>query len=128
MLSHGKIVGSTNKLTPAEKTVLNDLSKKHEVIEIIPRDPHCQQKSPDFKVDGVKTELKSLEHANSNTGMKRIQNAFKQGAEVVIIDARNSGTTSALAEEIINKALGKYPNRQFPGKVEIWIDEGIIRR
>jgi len=120
----GKITGSLNGLTDAEKKVVGDLTASGKNVEIIPKDPNAINKTPDFRVDGVKTELKTLQNPNTNTGMKRIQEGFGQGAETVIIDARGSGLTSSQAKEIINRASGKFENKQLPGKVEIWTDEG----
>ncbi|MEO3943956.1 RHS repeat-associated core domain-containing protein [Gorillibacterium sp. CAU 1737] len=122
----GKITGSLNGLTEAEKKVVNDLTASGKNVEIIPKDPNSKVKTPDFKVDGVKTELKTLENPNVNTGITRIQKGLKQGAETVIIDARDSGLTTNQAREIITRASGTYPNKTIPGKVEIWTNEGII--
>ena len=122
----GKLVGSLDGLTSAERTVVNDLLTQGKKVEIIPTSTVTSAKTPDFLVEGIKTELKTLQNPNTNTGMKRIQEAFKQGAETVIIDARESGMGSSQAQEIINRAAGKYTNGQFPGRVEIWTKEGII--
>jgi len=93
-------------------------------VERIPTDKN--DKNPDFKVDGVKTELKQLQNPNTNTGMGRIKDGFKQNAETVIVDARGSGLTRQQALEIIARARGTYPDGTLPGKVEIWIDGGEI--
>jgi len=122
----GKITGSLNGLTNAEKRVVNDLTARGKNVEIIPKDPNAKVKTPDFKVDGVRTELKTLENPNVNTGITRLQQGLKQGAETVIIDARNAGLTSDQARQIINRASGTYPNKTIPGKVEIWTNEGTI--
>ena len=84
-------------------------------------------KTPDFKIDGIKTELKSLVNPNTNTGMKRIQEAFKQGAETVVIDGREAGLTIEQSQEILSRASGKYPNGSFPGQVEIWTPWGVVK-
>ena len=120
------IDNTTDAMTKSERQVVDDLVGQGKTVESIPKDPKAIDKSPDFKIDGVKTELKTLENANTNTGMKRIQEGFTQHAETVIIDARDSGLTSSQATEIINRASGKYPNGQLPGKVEIWIDGQVI--
>ena len=123
----GKFIdNTTDPITKAEKVVVDDLVEQGKTVERIPKDPKAIDKSPDFKVDGVKTELKTLENANTNTGMKRVQQGFVQEAENVIIDARNSGLTRVQAEEIISRAKGKYPNGQLPGTVEIWIDGQVV--
>lgn len=58
--------------------------------------------------------------------MKRIQEGFAQGAQVVILDARKSGLTSEQAKEIINRSQGKYPDKRLPGKVEIWLSNETV--
>ncbi len=122
----GKISGSLDGLTKAEKKVVNDLIKSGKNVEVIPKDPKAIEKRPDFKVDGIKTELKTLENPNINTGITRIQKGLKQGAETVIIDARVSGLTTEQAKQIIKRASGTYSNKTIPGKVEIWTNEGTI--
>ena len=122
--TRGTLTGSLDGLTGDERRLVEDLLSQGKNVEIIPRDPNA--KTPDFKVNGVTTELKTLQNPNTNTGMKRIQDGFKQNADTVIVDARNSGLTSSQAREILERASGKYPNGQFPGSVEIWINGGVI--
>lgn len=117
---------TTDALTKAEQQVVDDLVGQGKTIERIPKDPKAIDKTPDFIVDGVNTELKTLNNPNTSTGMKRIQEGFKQHADTVIIDARGSGLSAEQAGEIINRAKGKYPNGHLPGKVEIWIDGQVI--
>lgn len=75
-------------------------------------------KMPDYYVNGVKTELKTLNGNSLNTPVTRIQDSFKQGAQRVIIDARKTGITTEQAETIINRASGVYGG-ELPGTVEI---------
>ena len=59
--------------------------------------------------------------------MTRIQRGFRrQGAEAIIIDARGSDLTVYQARQSITRVTGTFPNRRLPGRVEIWIDTGII--
>jgi len=57
--------------------------------------------TPDFIINGVKTELKTLNGTSLNTPVTRITDAFKQGADAVIIDARNVGITAEQANQIL---------------------------
>ncbi len=84
-------------------------------------------KTPDFLANGVRTELKTLTGTGLNTPVTRIQDGFRQGAETVIIDGRNTGLTLDAANIVIERALGKYGG-ELPGIIEIWTTEGIIRR
>jgi hypothetical protein len=120
----GKVIGSLDGLTSAERKVINDLISKGKNVEIIPKTTTA--KTPDFIINGVKTELKSLQNPNINTGITRIQKGFKQGADTVIIDGRNANLSVEQANEIINRAMGSYKNKILPGKVEIWTNDGII--
>jgi hypothetical protein len=122
----GKLSGSVDGLTAAERTVINDLLSQGKNVEVIPKT--TASKTPDFLVNGVKTELKTLENPNINTGITRIQKGFKQGAETVVIDGRQAGLTTEQANQIINRASGTYPNKSLPGKVEIWTNDGVIGR
>ncbi len=123
----GTLTGKLNDLTAAEKTMVNDLLNAGNDVEVIPRSNIPGQKTPDFLVNGVKTELKTLTGTSLNTPVTRIQDGFKQGAETVIIDGRNTGLTVDNANTVIERALGKYGG-ELPGTVEIWTTEGIIRR
>ena len=44
-----------------------------------------------------------------------------------LIDGRKTGITLEQTDTVINRASGKYGGT-LPGKVEIWTNEGIIRR
>lgn len=107
--------------------MVDDLLNAGNDVEIIPRSNIPGSKAPDFMINGVKTELKTLTGTSLNTPVTRIQDGFKQGAETVIIDGRNTGLTLNDASTVIERALGKYGGK-LPGTVEIWTTEGIIRR
>ena len=121
----GILTGSLDKLTPAERTMVNDLLGQGKSVEIVPRSNVQGVKTPDFKVNGVLTELKSLEGTSLNTPVTRIQKGFSQGAQTVIIDGRATGLTAEQANTVINRINGIYVNG-VPGKIEIWTNEGII--
>lgn len=123
----GTLAGKLDGLTAAKKTMVNDLLNAGNDVEIIPRSNISGQKTPDFLVNGVKTELKTLTGTSLNIPVTRIQDGFKQGAEAVIIDGRNTGLTIDNANTVIERAVGKHGG-ELPGTVEIWTIEGIIRR
>ena len=50
---------------------------------------------------------------------------FNQGAEVVILDGRNTGLTIEQANSSIIRARGAMGGT-FPGRVEIWTNWGIV--
>ncbi len=82
-------------------------------------------KTPDFKIDGTLPELKTFNGTSLNTPVSKIQNAFKQGAESVIIDGRNVGLTGEQANIVLRRIQGVYTDG-VPGGIEIWTGDGII--
>ena len=121
--SRGQLTGKLDGLTEDERKVVKDLLDSGKDVEIIPRSN--TEKRPDFYVDGIKTELKTLKGSSLNTPVTRIGEAFKQGADKVIIDARGTGMTFEQAENTIDRAIGKYGG-QLPGLVEIWTKGGNV--
>ncbi|TYQ14885.1 UNVERIFIED_CONTAM: RHS repeat-associated protein [Acetivibrio alkalicellulosi] len=122
----GKLVGSTSGLKSHEVKMVNDLVKKGNTVEVVPRSNIQGVKTYDLKVNGVATELKTLTNPNTGTGAKRIYEGFQQGADTVMIDGRQAGLTSQQAKEMLSRAAGKYTNKQIPGNVQIWTNDGII--
>ena len=61
----GTLTGKLEGLTAAEKTMVNDLLNAGNDVEIIPRSNISGQKTHDFLVNGVKTELKTIDIANT---------------------------------------------------------------
>lgn len=122
----GKLAGSLKGLTQAERTMVNDLLSQGRNVEIIPRLNMPGVKTPDFKVDGVRTELKTLGGTSLNTPVTRIQEGFGQGAQTVIIDGRASGLTADQAITIIDDRIKGIYKGEIPGKIEIWTSEGTV--
>ena len=117
------LTGKLDKLTSDERRVINDLLDAGNNVEIIPRSNTA--KMPDYYVNGVKTELKTLNGNSLNTPVTRIQDGFKQGADTVIIDARKTSITVEQAYIILERATGVYGGK-LPGSVEIWTIEGKV--
>ncbi len=125
--TNGTLTGELNGLTVAERTMVNDLINNGNNVEIIPRSNIPGNRTPDFLVNDVLTELKTLTGTSLNTPVTRIQAGFRQGATMVIIDGRNTGLILYDANIVIERVLGIYGG-EMPGTVEIWTMEGIIRR
>ena len=124
----GRFIDNTGeKISSHELQVANELAAQGKTVIRLPRETKIEGvKTPDFKVDGVKTEIKHLENPNTTTGMGRVKDGFKQNAEKVIVDARGTGLTRQEAQIIIDRARGTFPNKTLPGVVEVWIDGEII--
>lgn len=123
----GILTGKLDGLTTVARTMIDDLLNAGNNVEIIPRSNIPGNKTPDFLVNDVKTELKTLTGTSLNTPVTRIQDGYKKGTEAVIIDGRNTGLILNDANTVIERALGKYGG-ELPGIVEIWTAEGIIGR
>ena len=121
----GKLTGKLDGLTQAERGMVDDLLNQGKNVEIIPKDPAAILKTPDFMINGISTELKTIANPNINTVITKIQNGFQQNAHRVLIDARNSGLTAQQAQEVIIRTVGSYKNK-IPGEIEIWYNGGII--
>lgn len=120
------MIGCLDGLTKEKISAVDIPRSQGKNVKTIPVDLKAIIKTPDFKINAVRTELKTLVNPNTNTGMKRIQEAFKQNTNDVIINGIDAGLTKSQAEKLLARAVGKYPNKKFPGKVEIWTKEGTI--
>ncbi|MCL2015557.1 MAG: hypothetical protein FWG68_04850 [Defluviitaleaceae bacterium] len=122
----GTLTGDLKNKTANERRVVDDLLNQGKNVEIVPESTIQNSKTPDFKVDGVPTELKTLENINTNTGSKRIKEGFRQNAKEIILDTRGSGITKKDADEIFERLRGKYKDKKLPGKIQIWTDGEIL--
>lgn len=116
----GKLVGSLDGLKPAERTFAQELVASGRTVEAVPT---SQRKTPDFIIDGVRTELKTISRVARQTpdGLSsaladRIMKARSQST-TVIIDARTQpGMSKDIAEFGIERALGA--DRKFGSKLQ----------
>ncbi len=120
----GTLTGKPDKLTADERKMIEDLLSSGKTLQIISKSNVDHVKTPDFLINGVKTELKTLNGSSHNTPIKRIQEGFKQHASTVIIDARKTNLSIDDLVEVISRARGIY-NGQLPGEVQFWTNESI---
>ena len=119
----GLLRGDTKRLNANERKVVGELLEEGRSIEVL---PEGVTSSPDFVVDGLKTELKTLKNHNLNTTLSKIDKAFgKQGADALIYDVRPGGLTKLEVEQIYHRVCGKY-NGGIPGIIEFWTIEGKV--
>ncbi len=90
-VKNGQVVGDLKGLTLAEREFVDELVSQGKQVEIIPRG---SGKTADFLIDGVETELKTVNRLGANTVKNAIQSASKQG-ENILIDARGTSLTKA---------------------------------
>ena len=108
------------KLTPAEASFVEGLRKRGIDVEIV---PEGGGRTPDFRINGVPTELKTLSGVANETpdGLSsalssRILDGRGQ-SKVILVDARRqSGMTLETAQRGINRAVGA--DNQTGRKVE----------
>ena len=106
----GKLTGSLNGLSEDEKDFVHELLARGRDVEVVPTARH---RTPDFKVDGTPTELKTLSGVAKQTpdGLSsalssRIMDARGQ-ATTIIVDARKqSGMTEEIVRRGIKRAYG----------------------
>ena len=71
-------------------------------------------RTPDVKVDGVRTELKALEPGATNNSLRNtVRRSMKDGGQArnMVIDARSSGLTEQNAWRGLAQVRGLYRGR-----------------
>lgn len=106
----GALTGSLDGLTEDEKDFVRELLGLGHDMEVVPTGPG---RTPDFKVDGVPTELKTLSGVARQTpdGLSsaladRIMKARGQSTTIVVDARRQPGMTQEVAQRGINRAVG----------------------
>ena len=107
--------------------MVDDLLAPGRNVEIVPRSNIQGVQTPDFKINGVPTELKTLTGTSLNTPVTRTQDAFNQGKNALIDAHGNPNITATEVETIFKRIEGMYKNG-IPGEIEIWTNNGIFRR
>lgn len=100
---------SFESLTMDEKKVVESLLEQGKDVQLIPEAPNVS-KTPDLLVNGVKTEIKTLNGNNINTLVTKVGNALKQvdGTGEIIYDISKANFTSQQMDEIISRLTGRY--------------------
>ncbi|MBY0087951.1 RHS repeat domain-containing protein [Brevibacillus brevis] len=130
--SRGDIIGSLNDFDNDEKNVAENLLEMGHDVKPIPRIKG--QKTYDFDVDGVPTELKT---ANPQNGLLNINSAsdkireglLKQQAHVVIYDMRKLKSDPSVFNiyEVIYDTARKMKDQVWGKEVHIWTKDGIYK-
>ncbi len=106
----GRFVGRLDDLTPAERDFVEYALGRGDNIEVIPTGA---DRTPDFLINGVRTELKTVsgvadETADGISGAiaNRVMNGRGQ-AEHIVVDVRGqAGISEAIAQRGIRRAFG----------------------
>ncbi|WNZ26900.1 hypothetical protein HJG54_34245 [Leptolyngbya sp. NK1-12] len=96
------------------------MTGKGKAVEIVPRG---SSKTPDFRINGVPTELKTLTSAGPNTLKNAIQKAAQQG-EQILVDARNVPISAENARLQILRAQGNIGGLE--GRVTVLTTEETV--
>ena len=106
----GKLIGSTDSLTSAERSFIGEMIAGGKTVEVIPSSN--AGRSADFLIDGTKYELKTMTDVASHTsdGLSKAISSAAMDARGqsgdIIIDARNQpGMTPDIAQRGINRAF-----------------------
>jgi Contact-dependent growth inhibition CdiA C-terminal domain len=112
----GKLEFESNaKVSPAELKTANKLVSEGKDVKVL-KEVQNQKgvRTPDFEIDGVRTELKTIENlkkvdANglSKGISSRILEAGGQASEVILDVSNQSGMTKEIAERGISRAFGR---------------------
>jgi RHS repeat-associated protein len=122
----GTLEGALDGLKSHERKIINDYLSEGSNVKII--QPDGINKVPDIEVDGLVIEMKTLMNNNANTAITRIQDGFqKKGVQSVVLDTRGTGMTLEQAQSVAERAAGTYKDKQLPGGLEIWIDNGKVK-
>jgi uncharacterized delta-60 repeat protein len=116
----GVLTGSLDALTAAERDFVNELLAQGKNVEIVARGAG---KTPDFLVNGVSTELKTLTAAGQNTLKNAIEAAAQQGQQI-IVDARNVPISPEEALAQIERAQGNIGG--LKGRVTVLTSKGPV--
>ncbi|MBJ2157405.1 hemagglutinin repeat-containing protein [Variovorax sp. IB41] len=116
----GKLIGEIGGLTKAEKAFVNEMLGGGRTVEVIPT---SAARTPDFKIDGVQYELKTMTNVlnESADGISKalsstIMHARGQSGQI-IVDARGQkGMTPEIAERGVARAFGR--DNQSGSKIE----------
>lgn len=127
----GKLTGSLDGLTAVEKRFVQESLDRGHDVEIVPTGPN---RTPDFKIDGALTELKTVSGVQKQTAdalssalANRIMNGRGQ-AENIVVDARDQpGMTEEVARRGIRRAFGA--DNATGGKIQtitVLTPEGVV--
>jgi hypothetical protein len=94
----------------SEELIANKLITEGKNIKVLARKTGQGVKTPDFLVDGVKTELKTISNIVSKdlSGRiaKKIKAAGNQAGSVIIDLTKQKGASEDVAKEALNRAFG----------------------
>lgn len=123
IITRGTLTGSLDGRTLAERQYVEDLLSEGRNVEILKESTIEGVKTADFRVDGVVTELKTLNTLGNNTIKNAIEEAAHQGQQIVI-DVRHLNISPQAAGREILRAQGNVGG--LSGRVTILTQGGRV--
>jgi hypothetical protein len=118
--ARGKLSGSLDGLTPAERAAVEALLAEGRNVEVVPR---TDKRTPDFKIDGIATELKTISGVAKQTpeGLSaaiasRIMDGRGQANHILVSVLDQAGMTLEIATRGIRRAYGA--DNKSGGKIQ----------
>jgi RHS repeat-associated protein len=106
----GNLIGSVDNLSAAERRIVEYLLAEGRTVEIIPRGAN---RTPDFRVDGIPTELKTISGVANQTSdglsaamASRIMDGRGQASHILVDVRGQAGMTREIAERGVRRAFG----------------------
>lgn len=116
----GTLTGAVDELKPDERTFLDELLEAGKDVDVIPT---AKDRTPDFKIDGVLHELKTLSNVQKQTpdGLSaaianRVMNGRGQAAHIIVDARKQAGMTREIAERGAKRAFGA--DNKTGGKIQ----------
>nr|MDJ0852193.1 RHS repeat-associated core domain-containing protein [Myxococcota bacterium] len=118
----GRIVGTG--FNKAEREAAEFLAERGQIVERIPVSTQRGVKTPDFRVNGVLTELKTAKPGGSiNQFLNQVQKGKKQ-ARNIIIDARGAGITKREAARRLRRVYQSDFTKGKIDRIEVILPDG----
>lgn len=108
-------------MTEAERVFARELANEGFEVRLVPT--RRDRRTPDFEVNGVTFELKTLQSFGKSTMQRRIEDAYYQNPDFIIVNLRNVEATREAAEQQL-RAAEKKIDASLAGKVIVWMPDG----
>lgn len=121
----GTFVGTRKKMTPKERAFADEQVALGRHVKRLPTSD--EGKTPDFQIDGVRTEYKGLDKLGRHTIKNNIEEAHEQAGAggQIVIDARGFDVSRDQALEQIRRANGNVKTLQ--NRVTVLTDGGPVK-
>lgn len=109
------------KMTEAERVFARELANEGFHVRLVPT--QRGRRTPDFEVNGVMFELKTLQSFGKSTVKRRVVDAYGQNPDIIILNLRNVEAKREATEQQI-RAAEKELDASLKGKIIVWMPDG----